>query len=173
MGSAPAMLRESRILSGEWQKCLSQVRADGARLSSALSDGSRKKIGHLGRRSAIPVSSRWELLKAGAQSQSRFDGFVEMLQRGLVPTEKHVILGTRAEASLNALTYRKVLLLDCRHQQIHVAIPMTPGAFRVGWLRRVERDVHDALVGRIAVWVDVPSLEMVSLHDEDMLGKST
>lgn len=105
---------------------------------AALSDGSCKKIGRRGRRPATAVTSRWELLKGGALSQSRFDGFVEMLQRGFVPTEKHVILGTRAEASLNALRYRKVLLLDCRHQQIHVAIPMTPGAFRVGWLRRVE-----------------------------------
>ena len=111
------------------------------------------------------------LLKGGALSQSRLDGFVEMLQRGFVPTEKDLILGTGMEPALNALRQREVLFLHCRHQQIHVAVPMTPGAFRVGRFRGVERNIHDALVGRIAEWINVPSLEMVALHDEDSVGK--
>src|SRR4029077_13673418 len=110
-------------------------------------------------------------LNGGGLGQSCLHRFVEMLQRGCVTAEQVLILGTGMEAALNALRQREVLFLHCRHQQIHVAVPMPAGAVCVRWFRGVERSAHYALVGSVAEWIDVPSLEMIALHDEDGVGE--
>src|SRR5215831_5978103 len=111
------------------------------------------------------------LVTGGFLSESLFDRFMEMLQAGFVAAEKNLILGTRAKPALNTFGQREVLLFNGRHQQIHITIPMSPGALGLCRFRRVQRNVHHTLVGRITRWIDVPGLQMIALHDQNSVWK--
>src|SRR5262249_50689179 len=88
------------------------------------------------------------LMPGGFLSESLFDRFMEMLQTRFVAAEKNLILGTRVKPALNTFGQREVLLFNGRNQQIHITIPVSPGAVGLRRFRRVQRDVHHTLLGR-------------------------
>src|SRR5438105_3549975 len=89
-----------------------------------------------------------------------------MLQGRLVAAEGDRLLRARIEALLHPLAGREILLLDRRHQQVEIIVPMALRAVADGRLGDVERDIHKALVDAGA-GEHVPGLDMVALEQED------
>src|SRR6516165_1426362 len=110
-------------------------------------------------------------MAGGFLSESLFDRFMEMLQARFVAAEKNLILSIRMKSTLNAFRQREVLLFNGRHEQIHISIPMSPSALRLCRFRRVQGNVHHTLIWRISRWIDVPGLQMITLHDQDGVCK--